>query len=64
MQKRFYRTIFENQLFECQAYTKSEARQIFKKMTAKRIGTTPTGGRIFTLKSRLRSKVRLTKVKD
>jgi hypothetical protein len=61
MIKRKYRTTFEGQLYECQAQTKSEARGIFKKMTAKQVGNTKEGGRVFALKSRLKAKVKVCK---
>jgi hypothetical protein len=61
MQYRDYRTTWNGQTFECRARTKSEARQIFKQMTAVQVGSNKLGGKIFAVSSRLRSKVRLTK---
>jgi hypothetical protein len=61
MQYRDYRTTWNGQKLECRARTKSEARQIFKQMTGRPVGINSQGGRIFAVKSRLRSKVRLTK---
>ncbi len=61
MEYRDYRTTWNGQKFECRARTKSEARQIFKQMTAKRVGRNEQGGSIFSVKNRLKSKVRLTK---
>lgn len=62
MQYREYRTTQDGQTIECRARTKSEARQTFKQMTATQVGANKLGGKIFAVKSRLRSKVRLTKV--
>lgn len=61
MQYHEYRTTWNGQRFDCRARTKSEARQIFKQMTATQVGVNSQGGRILAVKSRLRSKVRLTK---
>ncbi len=64
MQLRQYRTTKDGPSFECAAHTKSEARQTFKRMIAKRVGTNAQGGGVFSVKSRLRSKVRLTKTEE
>jgi hypothetical protein len=61
MQYREYRTTWNGQRFDCRARTKSEARQIFKQMTAVQVGANKLGGKIFAVSSRLRSKVRLSK---
>jgi len=64
MQLRIYRTTHNNQKFECAAHTKSEARKTFRKMTAKRVGKNERGGFVYAIKSKLGSKVRLTKSDD
>lgn len=59
-----YRTTINGQLLTCQASTKSEARGIFRQMTAKRLYPNGQGGWVMAVKSRLRSKVRLTKEQE
>jgi hypothetical protein len=61
MKKSRYTTIYKGQKYECDAYSKSEARGIFKRMTAEPIGRNEMFGINYRLRSRLDSKVRLVK---